>query len=166
MAEPFYKSYLQSELSRRCERNPRYSVRAFARALDINDGALSQILSGKRVPAYRTAQRIIRSLGLTPEEEQNFLGSLAEKHRSRGLQRLNPIFRELKSKPKQQQIDLFRMAADWYHIAVMELVLTAEFQSDPAWVARELGISVIEAKMALERLVNHGCLTVEDGKYV
>jgi uncharacterized protein (TIGR02147 family) len=166
MAEPFYKSYLQSELSRRCERNPRYSVRAFARALDINDGALSQILSGKRIPAYRTALRIIRSLGLTPEEEQNFLGSLAEKHRSRGLQRLNPIFREIQTKPKQQQIDLFRMAADWYHVAIMELVLTDEFQSDPNWVARELGISVIEAKMALERLVNHNCLVYQDGKYL
>src|SRR4051812_6761749 len=140
MAEPFYKSYLQNELSRRCERNPRYSVRAFARALDINDGALSQILSGKRIPAYRTAQRIIRALGLTPEEEQGFLGSLAEKHRSRGLQRLNPIFREIQTKPRQQQIDLFRLAADWYHLAIMELVLVEGFQSDPAWVARELGI--------------------------
>jgi len=166
MAEPFYKSYLQGELSRRCERNPRYSVRAFARALDINDGALSQILSGKRIPAYRTAVRIIRALGLTPDEEQNFLASLAEKHRSRGLQRLNPIFREIQTKPKQQQIDLFRMAADWYHVAIGELTLTDEFQSDPAWIARELGISVIEAKMALERLVNHGYLKVEGGKYV
>src|SRR6185436_13203072 len=137
MAEPFYKSYLQSELSRRCERNPRYSVRAFARALDINDGALSQILSGKRIPAYRTALRIIRALGLAPEDEQNFLGSLAEKHRSRGLQRLNPIFREIQVKPRQQQIDLFRMAADWYHCAIMELVLCEDFQSDPSWVARE-----------------------------
>jgi uncharacterized protein (TIGR02147 family) len=167
MAEPFYKSYLQNELSRRCERNPRYSVRAFARALDINDGALSQILSGKRIPAYRTAQRIIRALGLTPEEEQSFLASLAEKHRSRGLQRLNPIFREIQSKPRQQQIDLFRLAADWYHVAIGELTLVEGFQSDPAWIARELGISVIEAKLALERLVNHGYLKVEeDGKYV
>src|SRR3954465_2908189 len=153
MAEPFYKSYLQSELSRRCERNPRYSVRAFARALDINDGALSQILSGKRIPAYRTALRIIRALGLTPEEVQNFLASLAEKHRSRGLQRLNPIFREIQTKPKQQQIDLFRLVADWYHVAIGELVATEDFKSDPAWIARELGISVIEAKMALERLL-------------
>jgi uncharacterized protein (TIGR02147 family) len=127
---------------------------------------LSQILSGKRIPAYRTALRIIRALDLTPEEEQNFLGSLAEKHRSRGLQRLNPIFREIQTKPKQQQIDLFRMAADWYHIAIMELVLTEDFQSDPAWVARELGISVIEAKMALERLVAHGCLSIQEGKFV
>jgi uncharacterized protein (TIGR02147 family) len=166
MAEPFYKSYLQSELSRRCERNPRYSVRAFARALDINDGALSQILSGKRIPAYRTAVRIIRALDLTPEEEQSFLGSLAEKHRSRGLQRLNPIFREIQSKPRQHQIDLFRMAADWYHVAIGELTLTDGFQSDPTWIARELGISVIEAKMALERLVNYGYLEVKDGKFV
>src|ERR1700761_4517065 len=109
MKAPFYKVYLQEELARRCERNPRYSVRAFARALDINDGALSQILSGKRVPAYRTAQRIIRALMLSPDEEQSFLASLAERHRSRGLQRMNPVFREMRLAPRVQEmsVDLF-----------------------------------------------------------
>lgn len=166
MKVPFYKVYLQEELARRCERNPRYSVRAFARALSINDGALSQILSGKRVPAFKTAQRIIKSLSLAPDEEHEFIASLAEKHRSRGLQRMSPIFRDVRLQPKPVELshDLFRVIADWYHYAIVELTWVEGFQSDPAWISQELGISVIEAKLAIERLLNIGLLRLENGK--
>jgi uncharacterized protein (TIGR02147 family) len=164
MKVPYYKVLLQEELARRCERNPRYSVRAFARALSINDGALSQILSGKRVPAFKTAQRIIRSLALSPEEEHEFIASLAEKHRSRGLQRMSPIFRDVRLQPKPLELshDLFRVIADWYHSAIIELTWVEDFKSDPAWIAQELGISVIEAKLAIERLLNVGILKKDE----
>lgn len=168
MKSPFYKAYLQDELARRCERNPRYSVRAFARALDINDGALSQILSGKRVPAFKTAQRIIKALALAPDEEHEFIASLAEKHRSRGLQRMSPIFRDMKLQPKPVELthDMFRVIADWYHSAIIELTFVENFRSDPAWISQELGISVIEAKLAVERLLSVGLLKEEGGQLV
>ena len=50
---------LQTELARKKDSNPRYSLRAFARQLGIDHSALSQILRRRR----RLTTRILRRLG-------------------------------------------------------------------------------------------------------
>ena len=46
----------------------------------------------------------MRYVFLSPEEEHEFIASLAEKHRSRGLQRMSPIFRDMKLQPNAKLI--------------------------------------------------------------
>src|SRR3984957_9168996 len=43
-----FRMILQRELLLRCERNPQYSLRSFAKSLQIDPSTLSQILRGKR----------------------------------------------------------------------------------------------------------------------
>src|SRR5437868_10680542 len=109
---PLYKAIIQEELAQRCEKNPRYSMRAFAKALGVGSGALSEILSGKRVPSHKLARQLVSALGLTPSQEREFFRSLAEFQNSRGLRRLSPVFRKLRAAPVEPQalelsIDLF-----------------------------------------------------------
>jgi transcriptional regulator with XRE-family HTH domain len=54
-----FREILQEELIRRRARNPRYSLRAFARALALDHSSLSQLLRGRR----RVTTRAIRRLG-------------------------------------------------------------------------------------------------------
>ena len=54
-----FREAVQNEFVVRRRRNPRYSLRAFARALDTDHSTLSQILRGRR----RITRRIIRTLG-------------------------------------------------------------------------------------------------------
>jgi hypothetical protein len=54
-----FREILEHELQRRCARNPRYSLRAFARALAVDHSALSQLLRGRR----RMTTRAIRQIG-------------------------------------------------------------------------------------------------------
>ncbi len=162
----FYRSCIQKELARRCVKNPRYSLRAFSRALGFEATVISQILSGKRVPALKTAQRLVKELGLSPDEQDHFFVSLAETHRARGLERLNPYFKDLESKnstQKELSTELFRVIADWYHYAILALTMTRDFQPSPKWIAQELGISEIEAKLAIDRLIDLGFLAEKDG---
>lgn len=166
---PFYRTCIQEELSKRCEKNPRYSLRAFARSLGFEASVVSQILAGKRVPSFKTAQKLTESLGLSPEEADHFLASLAEVHRSRGLERLNPYFRKLPAavaKPRELSLELFRVIADWYHYAILALSLTQGFRSEAQWIASELGISVTEAKLAIDRLLSLGLLKHEGNRLV
>jgi uncharacterized protein (TIGR02147 family) len=164
----YFRTRLRSELATRCQKNPRYSLRAFARALSLSDGALSEILSGKRTPALRTAERIIGALALAPEDRQQFLSSLADKQRSRGLKRLNPAFRTMQvaTKPDELALDLFRVMSEWYHIAILELTFVPDFDPSPEWLAKNLEISAIEAKLALDRLISLGLLEERDGRIV
>ena len=66
---------LRQELRRRCERNPRYSIRAFARALEIHPSTLAAILAEKRPLTRKTAIRLASRLAkdLKPFDSVNAL---------------------------------------------------------------------------------------------
>lgn len=74
-----YRSYLRAELARRSTINPSYSLRAFARALSLAPGALSEILNGKRTLGPKKAMEITQKLALGPDERNWFLKSLERK---------------------------------------------------------------------------------------
>lgn len=162
----FYQKCLREELQRRCERNPRYSIRAFARALKVDVGALSKILSGKQIPSMKIAQALLAALDITLEEQEAFLGSLTEKQKARNLQRRSPAFRSVLTgiPPKELSIDLYRVIADWHHVAILELTFIEGFQNGPRWIAKKLGISVVEAKLAVQRLLDLGLLEENAGQ--
>jgi uncharacterized protein (TIGR02147 family) len=166
MSESTYRQELQGELARRCERNPRYSVRSFARALSLSPGALSQILAGKRLPSHKLAQRILSSLDFTSAQEDAFLRSLAAAHRDQGLKRLPRTFRKAAPEGaiRELSVDLFRIIGDWHHYAILEMTFVEGFRGDPQWIAGQLGITVTEAKLAVDRLLDLEFLQIaEDG---
>ena len=55
---------LHAELARRQQTNPRYSLRAYARALGTHHGTLSRLLRRHRRLTPRSAARICARLGL------------------------------------------------------------------------------------------------------
>ena len=68
--------YLEAELKRRKKKNPSYSIRSFARDLELDATALSRILSGKRAIGTKTAKRILSKLRLEPTAKDALLRSL------------------------------------------------------------------------------------------
>jgi uncharacterized protein (TIGR02147 family) len=172
MEKAYYKTAIQEELARRCEKNSRYSLRSFSSALGFNSAVISQILSGKRIPSSRTAKKLVSGLGLSPEQEHDFFASLADVQRSRGLQRMSPVFKQLqtadsflKQTTQNLDIDIFRVISDWYHYAILELTYVEGFKSDSNWIAKELNISEAEVVAAIDRLLKLHLLEVKDGKY-
>jgi plasmid maintenance system antidote protein VapI len=65
--------YLISIFRERKDKNPRYSLRAFARSLGVSSGQLSEILSGKRPLSHKLARRITVALALTDEESKKLV---------------------------------------------------------------------------------------------
>lgn len=63
-----FREILEVELARRKARNRRYSIRAFAQALDVDHSTLSQILRGKRRLTTRTIRRLGAALRLSQHE--------------------------------------------------------------------------------------------------
>jgi transcriptional regulator with XRE-family HTH domain len=61
-----FRTALKSEFRRRSERNPRYSLRAFARDLGCDHGTLSQILRGRRSLSPRMVHEFGSRLRLAP----------------------------------------------------------------------------------------------------
>ncbi|MCB0404641.1 MAG: TIGR02147 family protein [Bdellovibrionales bacterium] len=136
--------WLREEYLRRRERNPSYSLRAFARALGLSPGPLSEILSKKRELSLKLALRIAEHIAMNPEQLEAFVQPLRERLVAPVSAR-EAQFREL-------SVDTYYLIADWYHFAILSLMETKGFQSRVRWIAERLAISVVEVRSALERM--------------
>lgn len=145
-----FKQYLQAELVRRCRSNPRYSLRAFARQLEIGPSFLSMLLSGKRAMTGRSIDRLAPRLGLSPAVVQAFKASLGQAFE----ENTDADFVRIAT-------DQLHLISDWCHYAILELVCVKRFQPNIPWVAKALGLSIHEAAAAVERLVRLGMLEIK-----
>lgn len=165
----YYQVYLSEELARRCERNPRYSTRAFAQALTIDVASVSRILAGKQIPSFKICQVLFDKLEMSPTDQRKFMLSVAARQKADGCKRISPAFKKLHDLDADRvhvSVDTWRVIADWYHGAIMELTFTKSFKPDPKWIAKELGLTEVEAKLALQRLLRLGLLTEKNGRIV
>jgi transcriptional regulator with XRE-family HTH domain len=146
--------FLKDELSRRVAKNPRYSLRSFAKSLGLSHTTLSLALSGKRPLSRKAALQIAERLGLEPDAAAAFVGS-------------NPQFRQHGMPVSFQKIELdtFNLISDWVHYAILSLLDTTDAKFEPKWVARRLGIGESAAKMAMDRLVSLGLLHEVEGRW-
>jgi uncharacterized protein (TIGR02147 family) len=156
---PLYRQYLMTELERRIERNPRYSLRAFGRALGMSPGPLSELLAGKRIPSVSGARKILSQLGVEPETERSLLESMTQARQARPARRKLPAAGILRTQETTLlENDLFRTMSDWQSLAVLFLTDADGFRPDPQWIAGALGISPAEATVTVERLLRVGML--------
>lgn len=63
--------FLQSELNKRKAKNNRYSLRAFARALQVEPSALSKFINEQRVPSMKIVNRLLKNLEVSEKEYEN-----------------------------------------------------------------------------------------------
>lgn len=150
-----YVQILKDHLIERCRRNKGYSLRAFARDLEISPQRLSHILNGRHGLSSKSAMIIAKNLGLNESETTLFCTLVEQKHARSKLvkEEASKKLNEMKSFYKDLSIDHFKIIADWYHFAIMELSLTEEFKSNSKWIAKTLGITEVEVKIATERLL-------------
>jgi plasmid maintenance system antidote protein VapI len=64
-AELQFRNYLKRELEVRKEKNPKYSLRAFSRFLEMDHGHVSKILVGRCPVTRKTLNRVSKKLGGT-----------------------------------------------------------------------------------------------------
>jgi hypothetical protein len=143
-----FRLWLQKKFSERCRRNARYSLRSFAKSLEMDPSSLSQILSGKRPISKKMVGDICSRVAASPKELRAF-GLLASAGHTEDY--------------FQVGLDSFAIISDWYHFAIVELTSVSGFKPDPRWIGRKLGITAEEAKAAIARLQRAGLLAFENG---
>lgn len=142
---------LNEKLAQARSKNPSYSLRSFARKLGLTPGALSSILNGKRRVSPKMALRIVERLTLSPTERVQILKGFGGK-----------ALHLAKAPSVQLDMDHYRVLADWYHFAILNLVPLAGFKNDPTWLARRLRIRQSEARLAWERIERLGLVEQDE----
>lgn len=138
------RSFLQDEFNSRRQRNPAYSLRAFARHLQMDASSLSKIITGKRKASRNNLDQICKALKLTSEAHQRFQQSLDNEKCQKQLQveSFNPIDPESS-----------HLVGHWYHFAILELLRCRKDFFHSEEIARHLKISVQDSDQALEDLL-------------
>jgi uncharacterized protein (TIGR02147 family) len=140
--------------------NPAFSLRAFARKLGLDSGALSSFMNGKRRVSRKMAGKIADAMGLDPQERSEVLSGFKESSHSAA-----PVSGET-LKYLQLTADQFRIIAKWHHFAILSLMETKGFKSDSEWIASRFGITKAQVQDALERLKRLGMISMDaPGKF-
>jgi uncharacterized protein (TIGR02147 family) len=134
-----YHTLLQDTFAERRQKNPSYSLRAFARDLSVSPTALSQVLSYQRDLSPKNLARVADRLALSPEKANSLKRSA----------RFKPT---LRTERRILEEDVFHLMSDWYYFGILSLARTPKCKNDPHWIANRFAISVVEARVALERL--------------
>jgi len=140
-----FSLFIREEFLRRCKNNPSYSLRSFARQLKVDASLLSKILRGNRQASAQFIQLVGPSIGLKPRQLSELLKD-----------RENIQYDTLGD-------DIFTVISDWFHFALLELIKTEGFVTDPAWIAKRLSIHKTEAETALERLERLEFIELKNG---
>lgn len=103
------------------------------------------------------ASQIAQRLGFSKAELSHFnLMVQLELAKDEGLKEelCKRVALEAPSSQRALSMERFKVIADWQHFAILSLVKTKSFKSDPAWIAKRLHISPLEASLAVDRLIS------------
>lgn len=148
-----FRTYLQQEFVKRTAKNPAYSLRAFAQQLGVNHATLSSLMSGKRAITEATLLKLGQALNLSPAEMSHFKNAA-------------PTESPTSSSYFMIQQDAFAVMSEWYFDAILEMSLIPHFRLEANIIAKSIGITALQAKIALESLERLELLVKdENGKY-
>lgn len=153
----YYVEVINRDLLQRQEKNPQYSLRAYARDLGMEPSALSKILRGLRPLSIKSAGDVARSLRLNPVERTKFIESL---YRTR----YNIDAIDIKEEDDRFMLDesYFKVIAEWEHYAVLSLYDISGFRASAEEIAHRLNISPERAEEVLGNLLAAGLLVMND----
>jgi transcriptional regulator with XRE-family HTH domain len=152
--ETSFRLFLQSELARRCSRNPQYSLRSFAVQLAVDASTLSQWLRHRRPLTSRVIETIGAQLGVPEDRIRAYIDYEMRQPPVDGLS------------PSQLTAETIAAIEDWRSLAVLELSHLEHFRADSRWIAAMLDTSVDAVNLALHRLVSLDLLRMEQTQWV
>jgi len=155
-----FRLFLQREFMRRLRRNSHYTMRSFAQHLELNSGTLSQMLSGKRPIGLKLREKLMDKLELDPSERAALMGNTGIGVQTGTEAASAATLHEL-------TLETFKVISDWHHFAILELLLLPDCKPSSHWIAKRLGLPVMEASVAVERLKRLGLIEIKpDGRWI
>ncbi len=158
--QPYYVKLLKDFLSLKQRENPHYSLRAFARDVDVHPATLSQVLKGNRALPAKNSAQVLKRLNLSGKEITLFTESFL-RHKT-SLDKIS-----LQEDDERFILDEshFKIIAEWEYYAVLELFRLDDFEVSSKNIADRLNLTPTRAEVVLENLIQTGLLKMgEDGK--
>lgn len=153
-----YRTYIFKEFEQRCKAKAKYSLRQFARDLEIPASRLSEIFNSRRECSLQNASQIIRNVDWQEQDKRRFLAlvTLQSKRQSRARKELaaNALKAcDSESDFKDLSNDTVASMSEWYYNAIIEMTYLDDFRYDINWIAKKLGINSFIVELTINRLL-------------
>jgi uncharacterized protein (TIGR02147 family) len=146
--------HIQNTFTERCRSNEQYSLRAYARSLNVPVSSLSEIINEKRPLTKNLRDKIGLALNMTQEQIDNFEVQEHGNSKKSAQDRIDADYRQI-------ALDSFYIISEWHHYGILQLMRTEEFKNNPKWIATRLNIETESARIAIERLIRVGVIEVQ-----
>jgi uncharacterized protein (TIGR02147 family) len=153
--------YLQNELRERLKRRPRYSLRAFARDLEVSASALSSFLNDQTPFSVQRISELAKKIKLPAEHTEHWQDLIEWKFgRSTGLKKKAELKIEARSKASKKYIDLesFKFIARWEALALLEL-FGFEKKFSESEICRYLNLKKTDLQELTQNLLRLGLIS-------
>jgi uncharacterized protein (TIGR02147 family) len=161
-----YVEILKSCLSERMLKNENYSLRAFARDLDITPSHLSEILNKKANLSLKAGFQIAPFIYKNIEDQKLFC-KLIEIDNAIDSDKKNELSKQLYNYDSTHLIisnEDYDSISDWNSLALLELINLHDFQYDLDWISNRLSISSECVEKLLCNLSYHELIEIHDHK--
>lgn len=150
-----------------------FSLGALARKASVSPAFLSKVFSGQKQMPARLREQFFQLLEVDPMDRARLEWSLVLGASPDSLQKqiLEIAERDIKNQSFQrpklvQDPNAWTLLRDWWNVAILELSSCEDFQSDPAWIARRIGVAERKISESIRKLMMHGLLSVtEEGRF-
>lgn len=135
---------LNHQLEAQRAKNPRYSLRKFARVLGVSPGGLSEVLKGRLPLSAERASHITSLLELNSRTRERLLAMMGQ-----------PLKRQARTLNENEEHILL---TDWRALAILHLFDLEDFAKTAANIGERLALPESEVQTILSSLVDQGFL--------
>lgn len=146
-----YREILKDIFVQRVSNNPSYSLRAFARDLDLSVSYLSEVLTSKKILKATYIDQIILKLNLDENSATIFKESCIFENQG-------------KSSLKEISKEDFNDINDPLVFALLSTFFLEDFVNDIDWISEKLRISQEKCHQLINALVEKDILDIKDGQ--
>lgn len=155
---------IQHSFEERKKKNPKYSLRAHAKYLNLSSGRLSQLLSGKRKLTLKTGEGIADKMFRNLKERELFLKQITKSMKTRYGSRKG-LYNKNTRRLKLNNNSLLNIA-DPIHFNILSLIETDNFTSDPKWISERLGLDLPTVNKAIKNLLNANLIEISNNSEI
>lgn len=160
-----YRLILKNILLEKQEANKRFSLRAFAKHLELTHSALNQVFKGTKNLSPETAAKIARKLKMEPVDREHFcllvqLEAAKDPELKKAFEKKIKTLKGSRASAKAKVEATF--LPEWYHPIIMAMTNLTVGEYTPKTVAKRIGITIKEATETMEQMESVGLLCRDD----
>lgn len=156
MRNELFRKKIEEEFEERSLNQKSYSIRKFAKDLNLSPSSLNQIINGKRPLTDKMCLKIAKELELESKEISHLMGIRKIDSPKKSFSNFNRI-----------SVEQVNSISKWYHYAILELTYLKHFKADYEWIAKVLNIKIENVYKAVHDLQDVGFLKItEKGTWI